>query len=97
MFVIRDTFRCKPGKSKELVAKFKTAAPHFEELGVHQFRVLVDRVGHFWTVVLESEVESVEEYWRAVESRGNLPAVRDAMAGYMDLVVKGKREIFQLE
>ncbi len=97
MFIVRDTFRCKPGHAKDLVAKFKAAAPHLQGISTSEVRIMTDRVTDFWTVALEIEVESLDEYWKAVESRGNIPAVREAMAGYMDLVLEGKREIFHLE
>lgn len=97
MFVVRNVFHCKPGKAKELVAKFKAAAPHFEELGIHNTRVLTDTAADFWTVVVESEVENLQEYVHDVETRGANAALRDAMAGYMDLVQGGRREIFRVE
>lgn len=97
MFVVRNVFTCKPGKAKELVAKFKTAGPHLEALGIHNPRVLSDASAGFWTVVVESEVESLDAYFHVVEQRIANPEIAQAMSGYMDLVEGGRREIFKVE
>jgi len=96
MFIVRDTFRCKPGKAKDLVAKFKAAAPHFETLGMQGLRIMTDAVTDFWTVSLEFEAESIEQYMSILVRRGEIPAIGEAMAGYMDCVESGRREIFKL-
>ena len=97
MFVVRNVFHCKPGKAKDLVVKFKQASPHFHDIGILNTRVLTDTAADFWTVVVESDVESLQDYLHAVETRMTHPALRDAMAGYMDLVQGGRREIFRIE
>ena len=97
MYIVRNIFRTKPGKAKELVGKFKAASPHLRELGVKNTRLLTDAVAGFWTVVVESDVEDLATYIHNIESMGGNSAVRDAMAGYMDLVETGHREIFKVE
>jgi hypothetical protein len=97
MFVVRNVFRTRPGKAKALVAKFKAAAPHFAELGIRNTRILTDAVADFWTVVIESEVEDLSDYLHQVETRGANADVRDALAGYMDLVLEGRREVLRVE
>jgi hypothetical protein len=97
MFVVRSVFSCKPGRAKDLVAKFKTAAPLLESAGIRNTRILTDAVAGFWTVVVESEVESLDEYFGAVRDRRSNPEIEKAMKGYMDLVEGGAREILRLE
>ncbi len=97
MYIVRNIFHTKPGKAKELVAKFKAAAPHFRELGIHNTRILTDAVAGFWTVVVESEVEDMNHYFEGLERRGPNDAVRKALDGYMELVQGGSREVFHLE
>jgi hypothetical protein len=97
MFVVRNVFTCKPGRAKELVAKFKAAGPHLEALGIRNPRVLSDTSAGFWTVVVESEVESLDTYFQLVEQRGANREIAEAMTGYMDLVEGGRREIFKVE
>ena len=97
MYVVRDIFRCKPGKAKELVAKFKRTIASMETLdGFSNVRLMVDVVADYWTVVLESDVASLEQFERHMREFGARPEVREAMEGYMDLVEGGRREIFRI-
>ncbi len=97
MYIVRNIFMCKPGAAKELVAKFKAAAPHLAQVGIQNTRILTDTCAGFWTVVVESEVESLDAYFGAVRDRAASEALSSAMAGYMDLVEGGRREILRLE
>ena len=97
MFLVRNVFRTHPGKAKELVKKFKAAAPHLNAMGVHNTRVLSDAVAGFWTVVHEIEVEDMNAFFNALEARAPDEAIRTAMAGYMDLIQSGHREVFRIE
>ena len=92
MFVVQDTFKTKPGKANALIEVFKAAAPHLSADGVHTHRVLVDHVADYWTVIFESTVEDLDMYFAFTENE----AAREAMAGYMDLVVSGSRRIYRM-
>jgi len=97
MYVVRDIFRCKPGKAKDLVAKFKKTIQSMEQLdGFSNVRLMVDAVADYWTVVLESDVATLEQFERHMREFGARPEVREAMEGYMDLVEGGRREIFRI-
>ena len=97
MFVVKDIFRCKPGKAKELVAKFRKTIPSMEQLdGFSNVRILVDFVADYWTVVVEADVASLEQFERHMREFGARPDVREAMEGYMDLVEGGRREIYRV-
>ena len=97
MFVVRDIFRCKPGKAKELVEKFKKTFHVMESLdGFTNPRVMVDAVADYWTVVLEADCPSLEHFEKHMREYGSRPEVQQAMAGYMDLVIEGRREIFRI-
>ena len=96
MYLIRDTFQCKPGMAKELVNKFKPTIPYMEEQNFKHIRILTDVVSNYWTVVLEAEVETLAEF----ENRKGFtskPQVKEIMKDYMILVEGGKREIFNIE
>ena len=98
MYLIRNVFRTKPGNAKALVEKFKAAGPLIVESGVAKAtRVTTDTVSTFWTVVFESEVESLESYFEMSSSVSNAPKIGEAMKGYMDLVDGGHREVFKIE
>ncbi len=97
MYVIRDIFRCKPGKAKLLVEKLRATLPSTEkEDGFRNCRLMVDAVATYWTVVWEAEVESLEQFEHHMANYGSRPEVQQAMAGYLDLVEGGHREIFRV-
>jgi heme-degrading monooxygenase HmoA len=97
MLLIRDVFRCKPGKSRQVAEMFKKTVSSMEKLdGFRNPRVMLDLVTDYWTVVLESEVDSLEKFETHMAAFSNRPEVREALAGYMDLVEGGTREIYRL-
>ncbi|MEA2240040.1 MAG: hypothetical protein QOC81_4764 [Thermoanaerobaculia bacterium] len=97
MYVVRDIFQCKPGKAGELAAKFKKTIPSMEsEDRFANCRVMVDAVASYWTVVLEAEFASLADFEHHMADYSKRPDVREAMAGYMDLVEGGRREIFKV-
>jgi hypothetical protein len=97
MYLVRDVFRCKPGKAGELAAKFKRTIPSMEsEDRFSNCRVMVDAVANYWTVVLEAEFASLADFEHHMADYSKRADVREAMAGYMDLVDGGHREIFKL-
>ena len=96
MYLIRDTFHCKPGKAKELVKKFKQTMPFMEQQHLKNVRIMTDTVSNYWTVVLEGEVESLAQFENH-KGFTSQPKVKEIMSGYMELVAGGKREIFFIE
>ncbi len=97
MFVVRDVFRCKPGKARELAERFKkTFASCEEHDGFTNCRVMVDAVADYWTVVVECDFERLDDFEGHMRDFGTRPEVREAMEGYMDLVVEGHREIYRI-
>ena len=98
MYLIREVFNAKPGKAKELVKKFKQAAPHFEKAGEGtNFKIMTDAVSDYWTVVIEFETDDMGKFFTNLRSSTASPELQEIMKGYIDLVVGGKREIFLLE
>jgi hypothetical protein len=97
MYLVREVFHTKPGKAKELVKKFKQAAPYFEKQGMRGFKIMTDIAAAYWTVVMESEVEDLGMFAKEVRSATVEPEVQKIMEGYMDLVDNGYREIFLIE
>jgi hypothetical protein len=97
MYLIRDVFRCKPGKASELARRFKETIPSMEtEDGFRNCQVMVDAVAQYWTVVLQAEVEELGGFEHHMKTFGARPEVRQALEGYMDLVEGGHREIYRL-
>jgi hypothetical protein len=48
-------------------------------------------------VVHEVEVEDMNAFFNALEARAPDEALRTALAGYMDLIETGHREVFKIE
>jgi hypothetical protein len=98
MYLFREVLYSRPGKVRSLVDKFKALNAVIEDMGYQPFRMYTDVSGErFWTLVLESEAESLDA-GREMEAKvmANKKA-QDAMAGYHDLVVEGRREIYSIE
>lgn len=96
MYLIRDTFQCKPGMARELVKKFKQTIPFMEEQHLKNVRLMTDVAANYWTVVLEGEVNSLAEFENH-KGFTSQPKVKEIMKDYMTLVEGGKREIFNIE
>ncbi|MHB0970210.1 MAG: hypothetical protein ACYC7A_03025 [Thermoanaerobaculia bacterium] len=94
MVIIRNVFQCKPGQAKNLVALLKQT--FVGSPGMPQARVMTDLSAGFWTVVLETEAASLEE-WEKQMSASTASGARSPMEGYMELVTGGYREIFRVE
>ncbi|MCB0720897.1 MAG: hypothetical protein KDC73_06245 [Ignavibacteriae bacterium] len=97
MLRIREVFYCKPGQAKNLVEKFKKAGDVMEKAGGFSgMKIMVDYIATYWTVILETDVESIDEFEKGMaEYAGNME-VQNAMDGYMDLVEGGRREVFRI-
>jgi hypothetical protein len=96
MYLVRNVFKCKPGKAKELVAKFKAAEKYLPKESVISSRVMTDVVSGFWTVVTEFEVPSLAA-WDKMSGSTTNTEMGNAMKDYMTLVEGGHREIFKIE
>jgi hypothetical protein len=97
MHVIRNVFRCKPGQAKNIIEKFKRSTALMKDAGAsYSERILVDEVATFWTVVIETEVEDMASFASMMQEYGSRSDVQEAMAGYMDMVDGGYREIFRI-
>jgi hypothetical protein len=98
MFMVREILRCKPGKVSELKGKFIALGKVMKAMGIAPFRLYTDVAGEqFWTLVAEHEYETLDSI-RDMEAQvmGDERA-QAAMAGYHDLVVSGRREIYKVE
>ena len=61
-------------------------------------RIMTDMCAErYWTVVSEMEVDSLEKYSEMSRKSMEVKEFQDAMKGYHDLVVRGRREIFRIE
>ena len=96
MFVMREVLSCKPGKVGELRKKFEALNAIIKRLGFQPMAIMTDVAGaNFWTLVLESEASSVDAFFAMETKVMGEKEAQQAMAGYHDLVVSGRREIFR--
>ncbi|MFH1764495.1 MAG: hypothetical protein ABIF09_09915 [Gemmatimonadota bacterium] len=78
--------------------KYKPLNAVMVRMGVKPFRLFTDVPGdRFWTLVLETEVESLSAFADMQPSVMADPEAQRAMSGYHDLVVKGRRDIYKIE
>jgi hypothetical protein len=98
MIMVREVLNCRPGKVRALVDRFRALGPLMEEAGGGSLRMYTDIAGEeFWTLVLETEYESLDVF-AAVERRVmDDDRAKSAMEGYHDLVVRGRREVYTVE
>ena len=81
-----------------MVEKFKTIAGVMREMGYEPFRLMTDVSGEpFWTLVAETSVEKIDDFFAVEEKLMASPSLRQIMGGYHDLVGAGRREIYRVE
>ena len=93
MYVIRETFTAKPGMASKLAKLFREVSSEQKEM---KTRVLTDFIGPFNTVVMETEVESLEEHGRRMKEHMEKTNIGERMKGYTDLYLTGSREIYRV-
>ncbi|MDH4069761.1 MAG: hypothetical protein OEV30_05000 [Ignavibacteria bacterium] len=98
MFLVREVLNCRPGKVGEMISKFNVLSGVMKRLGYKPFRLCTDVSGErFWTLVAETEIETIDgmlEMERRVMAEKE---AGEAMAGYHELIAKGRREIYRIE
>lgn len=98
MYVVREVVNCRPGKVRQMVEKFKAISNAMREMGHEPFRLLTDVSGDpFWTLVAETNVEKIDDFFAMEQKLMSSESLRSAMAGYHDIVRSGRREIYRVE
>ena len=98
MFLIRDIMYCRPGKARAMVDKFVALSKMSQQMGMGPMRIMTDvSAERYWTVVSEMEVESLEKYAEMTKKSMEVKEFQEAMKGYHELVVEGRREIYTIE
>jgi len=99
MILIRSEFQCKPGRVQEMIENFKAMAPMMEQQSViKRTRLMTDLSGNFDTVVVESEVESIDDYFAMMQTAFADPDLQTEQAGPMNSVYRtGQRNFYKIE
>ena len=92
MYLVRETYQCKPGMTKEFVNKLSQAVPFMESNDYKNIKIMTGVVSNLWDAVLEFETDSLTNV-------GDIYKLGDTriLKGYLDSVTKGKREFFWIE
>jgi hypothetical protein len=98
MYLVRDVMYCKPAKVRAMVEKFQALSKLSQKMGMGTMRVMTDFCAErYWTVVVETEVPSLEQFTEMSRKSMEQKEFQDAMRGYHDLVDHGRREIYVIE
>ena len=93
--VVRDVFQARFGRGGELVALFQEARQ--QGLATYGERILTDASGSFYTVVLETTVESLAEWEQRIAAIYTQPEFAAWFARMTPLVESGRREFYTIE
>ena len=98
MYLIREVMYCKPGQVRPMVQKFQTLAKIAKDMKLGSIRVMTDvSAERFWTVVMEFEAESFDQFEENARRGMENKELQEAMKGYHDLVDYGRREVYRIE
>lgn len=98
MILVRLEFQCKPGRVSEVVESFKAMSARMNDQDViRRARVMTDLTGRFDTVVVESEVESVDAYYELLHSSFANSQLQDAAGDNLSLYESGSRTLYTIE
>jgi hypothetical protein len=95
MIVERNVFQAKYGRGDELVALMKEGRELVARMGARKQRVLTDLTGPFFTVVWESEYESMAEMEKGMAHMSD-PEFGPWFERMVPLVDHGSRELFTI-
>lgn len=96
MIIARTTFQAKYGRGDELVALLKEGNEMLAKHGMANQRVLTERSGQFFTVVMETEAESMGAFEQSLDAFGD-PEFGPWFEKMMGLVESGRRDFFNVE
>lgn len=94
MIIVRDIFQAKYGKGSDLAALFKETKNWSIQYAP---RTLTDMSGPFFTVVTETEFESLAEFEQKSGEIFSTPEFGEWFARMTELVESGQREFYNIE
>jgi hypothetical protein len=96
MILVRDIFQLKFGRAKEAIALWKEGASLAEKYGYGVDRILTDKTGPYYTLVMESTYESLTDYEKAETGHSRAADWRAWYDKFVPLVESGRREMFSI-
>ena len=96
MILVRNTFLVQPTQMKEAVALAKEGRAIVQRLGFPIPRISVDVAAEFYTMVLETEFESLSDFEARLPQNFASAEWQAWYARFTPLVRGGRREIFRV-
>lgn len=96
MILVRDVFQLHIGNARDAVALAREAMEIEERLGARSPRFLTDLVGDYYTLVWESEWESLSAFETGMNEGFQDPEWKDWYGRFSPLIRGGHREIFTI-
>ena len=99
MIIVRSEFQCKPGRVQEMIDNFKAMTAMMEQQSViKRTRLMTDLSGNFDTLVVESEVESIDDYFALMQAAFADPDMQTEQADPMNSIYQtGQRNFYKIE
>ena len=99
MILIRTEFQCKWGRVQEVVDSFKAMSERIDtQKVIKRARIMTDLSGRFDTVVVESEVESIDAYLAMMQAAFANPEFQAAQAAIVNPPQQsGSRTFYTIE
>lgn len=100
MILVRSEFQCKWGRVNEVIDRFKQMEEMMQNQNViKRTRIMTDMSGRFDTVIVESEVESLDDYHAMLQAMFADPQWQEAQeaAGQNTPYRSGRREYYKIE
>lgn len=95
MIVIRDIFQLEFGKAREGIELLNEGRDALKKQGYPADRLLADVTGEYYTLVMESRVDSLADLEEALAKVSDNEAWQDVYRRFVPLVRSGRREIFR--
>lgn len=96
MIIVHDIFVCKPGMASKLAKMFKEGMAG----GGEQVYIMTDMTGEYNKVVMVTTYENLAAYEKSFEKYMHpdeeMKKSQEKMAGYHDMYLTGRREIYRV-
>ena len=97
MILVRDVFRLKFGKARDVKALMQETKKFMSPEEAKNSRVLFDLVGHSYTMVLEMTHENLAAFEKSMSAATNENEWREWYQKFIPLMESSYREIFTIE
>jgi hypothetical protein len=96
MIIVRDIFQLQFGKAKEATTLLKQGQAALKGAGYPVDHILADVTGEYYTLVMESRVESLSAFEEALGKTRDLNEWQEIYKRFVPLVRSGRREVFRV-